>query len=308
MSALQKTKNLLRIDNFPLELMVKQEVNPNKMSTRAFDLLCDNFNKTGWTDPVLARPIDLKAFKKIAKIKDPDMQLQAIRDQQLQVKIVGGHHRYDAGAYLEFTEGPATVIMEDDFDEEAEQFQIVRMNVIHGKLDPEAFMKMYGKMSDTYSDDILQDAFGFAEESEFKKLITQIAKSMPDQNTKEKFIEAAKEIKTVDGLHKLMNELINKYGDTLPYGVMVFDHGGQRSVWLRIEGKTMKAIDVITNICIENQRTVDDVIGKVVQLIANGESKEFIDAIIAETPPVVLPKNLTVAPTKENLEALAEIA
>jgi hypothetical protein len=43
-SALAKTKNLLRIDDYPLSLMVKQDVNPNKMSSRAFDLLCDNLN------------------------------------------------------------------------------------------------------------------------------------------------------------------------------------------------------------------------------------------------------------------------
>ena len=38
--------------------------------------------------------------------------------------------------------------------------------------------------------------------------------------------------------------MFTKYGDTLPFGYMVFDHGGQRSVWLRIEGKTMNAIDL----------------------------------------------------------------
>ena len=81
-----------------------------------------------------------------------------------------------------------------------------------------------------------------------------------------------------------------KYGDTLPHGYMIFDHSGQRSMWLRIEGKTMKALDVIGDLCIENNRTVDDVIGGIVQIIAKGELKEEVDALIAATPQAKLPK------------------
>ena len=111
----------------------------------------------------------------------------------------------------------------------------------------------------------MQDAFGFAEEKEFKRLIEQTAKALPDKHLQDKFKEAAAEIKTIDGLSKLLNTMFTKYGDTLPFGYMIFDHAGQRSMWLRIEGKTMKALDLIGDMCIEHGRTVDDVIGCVVQ-------------------------------------------
>lgn len=310
MGALEKTDRLLRIDRLPLSLMVKNDKNPNKMKPREFDLLCDNFNKTGWTDPVLARPLDFQALDKIeaASGGDKDKIVAAMIKQNVQVRIVGGHHRYDAGSFLGFETGPATIIMDPAFDEEQETFQLVRMNAIHGKLDPQAFIDLYSNLADKYSDEILQDAFGFAEEAEFKKLITQMAKMLPDKATQDKFKEAAAEIKTVDGLAKLLNEMFTKYGDTLPYGFMVFDHGGQRSVWLRIEGKTMKALDVIGEMCIEKRRTVDDVVGKILQLIANGDSTEFIDAIVAETQEVSIPDNMPVAPTKDNLAKVQELA
>ena len=70
----------------------------------------------------------------------------------------------------------------------------------------------------------MQDAFGFAEEAEFKRLIAQTAKMLPDKELQEKFKEAAQEIKTVDGLSKLLNEMFTKYGDTLPHGYMIFDY------------------------------------------------------------------------------------
>ena len=181
------------------------------------------------------------------------------------------------------------------------------MNAIRGKLDPEAFYKLYEQLQDKYSDAIMQDAFGFAEEAEFKKLIEQTAKTLPDKHLQEKFKEAAAEIKTIDGLSKLLNEMFSKYGDTLPYGYMIFDHAGQRSMWLRIEGKTMKALDLIGTMCIDKERTVDDVVGGLMQLIAKGELKETLDKLIASAPHAVVPKSLAVAPTKDNLEKAAAL-
>lgn len=304
MSALDKTEKLLRLRACPLILLEKNVENPNKMGSREFDLLCDNMNKTGWTDPALVRPLDLEALLKLVVLAGDDEKalVQLMQDNNIILRIVGGHHRFDAATYLGFERGPVTVIMDDEFDAEQEQFQLVRMNAIHGKLDPQAFMNLYSQLNQKYADDILQEAFGFAEEAEFRKLVAQTAKALPDKHAQEKFKEAAKEIKTIDGLAKLLNEMFTKYGDTLPYGFMVFDYNGQRSMWLRIEAKTMKAIDIISDVCVENDRTVDDVVGQILQLIAKGEFKEQIDKVIASTPAVKMPPGMSIAPTKNNLE------
>lgn len=309
MGAQEKTDKLLRFAKLPLGLLMKNEANPNKMKPREFDLLCDNFNRTGWTDPALARPLDYDVLAAIAAKHEGDEKaiIAAMEKAGVKLRIVGGHHRYDAATFLGFESGPVTVIMDPDFDDEQETFQIVRMNAIHGRLDPQAFLKMYEGLAEKYSDEVLQDAFGFAEEAEFKRLITQMAKSLPDKAAQDKFKEAAKEIKTIDGLSKLLNEMFTKYGDTLPYGYMVFDHGGQRSMWLRIEGKTMKALDIIADICIEKRRTVDDVVGTVLQLIAKGDQSDFIDAIVADTPEVVMPKGMSLSPTKDHLQKMSEL-
>jgi hypothetical protein len=308
-TAIAKTKALLRFDA-PIGLLVKNEENPNKMSQRAFDLLCDNFEQTGITDPILVVPVDFKKTLNVANSApkgDAEARAKMLAAHNCTFRIVGGHHRYDAAQYLGFDVVPVTAILDPEFDEEKERFQLVRMNAIRGRLDPQAFFNIYSKLADKYSDAIMQDAFGFAEEAEFKKLIAQTAKMLPDKELQAKFKEAAQEIKTVDGLSKLLNEMFSKYGDTLPHGYMIFDHSGQRSMWLRIEGKTMKALDVIGDLCIENNRTVDDVIGGIVQMIAKGELKEQVDALIAATPQAKLPKGLSVAPTKDNLEKAAAL-
>jgi hypothetical protein len=282
-TAMDKTGTLERKD-LPVELLIPNADNPNRMRAREFDLLCDNFEKTGITDPILVRPLDDGRYR-----------------------IVGGHHRFDAANFLGFAEVPCTIITDPDFDEEAERFQLVRMNVIRGRMDPQAFYDLYSKVADKYSDDILQDAFGFAEEAEFKRLVEQTTRSIPDEGLRKRFKEAAREIKTIDGLARLLNELFTRYGDTLPYGYMVFDYGGQRSVWLRVEGKTLQAFDVLGEICIERQRTIDDLLGNLLQLIAKGDCKALLEQLILASPAVELPEGLQMLPTRDHVDQVASL-
>ena len=166
MNASLRTEKLLRLD-LPVTQLLKNDANPNKMSAREFDLLIDNIEHTGLTDPILVRPLDYEAVFEIAsKFDMPDLET-VITKEELKFRIVGGHHRFDAAAYLGFEDVPCTVIIDDDFDEDAEKFQLVRMNMIRGKLDPQAFFDLYNSLAPAYSDEVLQDAFGFADEAEF---------------------------------------------------------------------------------------------------------------------------------------------
>lgn len=309
MAAIEKTQKLLRLD-LPVGMLVKNEENPNKMNEREFDLLVDNMEKTGITDAILVRPEDVALVTDLAsQVKKGDnlALINMLEKAGATFRIVGGHHRFDAASFLGFEDVPCTVIMDPEFDAEMEKFQIVRMNMIRGKLDPQAFFNLYNSLAESYSDEVLQDAFGFAEEAEFKRLIDQTAKALPDPKLQKKFKEAAAEIKTIDGLSKLLNEMFTKYGDTLPYGYMIVDHGGQRSVWLRVEKKTMQALDLIGEMCVERRRTMDDLVGGVLQLIAKGDMNEAVEKIVKKTPEVELPDSLTVSPTKDNLEKVATL-
>ncbi len=317
MSAIDKTKKIVRV-MMPLGLMEKNPLNPNKMKKREFDLLCDNLEQTGWTDPAVARPIDLKKATEFAKKAgwpcEPEdfnqkLFVELCVKAGIKFRIVGGHHRYDAASYLQFEKGPLNIILDPKFDQQAEEFQLVRMNMIHGHLDAPAFIELYSKYAAEYGDDVLQDAFGFSDDAEFQRLIKQTAKAaFSDPSDQKKFMEAAKEVKTIDGLHKLLNEMFTKYGDTLPYGYMVFtDQNNKRSMWLRVSEKTMKALDIIGDICISNKRTVDDIVGQTLQLIARGDQQAFIDALVAETEEVELPSGLQAAPTMDHLDKLKEL-
>lgn len=288
-TATAKTKSIQRID-IPVGQLLKNERNPNKMKAKEFDLLVDNVNKMGIVDPIMVRPIITPKGK------------------PQKYRIVGGHHRFDVAVYLEFDTVPCSVITDPNFDEDEEKFQLVRMNMIKGHLDPAKFFDLASEMMGKYGDELLQDSFGFADDAEWKKLVAQTAKALPDAAMQKKFKEAAKEIKTIDGLSALLNKMFTQYGDTLPYGFMVFEYGKQHNVWLECSKKTHQAFQVIGDICVDKRRTVDDLIGAVIQQIAKGELKEFLAEAIKNTPEVELPDGLQSSPTKQNLDNYQKVA
>ena len=234
MSALEKTDSVVRT-SLPMANLVKNDMNPNKMNNREFDLLVDNIERTGLTDPILVRPVDDGKYR-----------------------IVGGHHRFDAAEYLGFEEVPVSIIVDPEFDDDAEKFQLTRMNIIRGKMDPTKFMGLYNNLSDRYSDEVMQDMMGFSSEAEFKNLIVQTRENLPEE-LKDSFDKASKEVKTIEDLAQLLNHLLSTYGETLDHGYMVLDFGGKDSLWIRMLKKDKAAMDDLCARCREHGRTLDSV-------------------------------------------------
>lgn len=243
MDAITKTGSIIR-KNLLLSQIIKNDSNPNEMSKAEFNLLVNNIEKTGITDPILVRPL-------------PDGKY----------RIVGGHHRFDAAALLDFSEVPCTVITDPDFDDDMEKYQVVRMNMIHGKLNAKKFIDLYNSLDKKYESDIMADAFGFSDEDQFKKLIGQMSKSLPS-SLRDEFKKAAEEIKTVDGLSKLLNQMFTKHGKTLPQGYMIVDFGGVESIWLKMDKSDKSRFSAVADKCSALNRGVDSLFRLFMQSIA----------------------------------------
>lgn len=276
MDAVAKTQALDR-KFLPISVLIPNTKNPNVMSDAEFNMLADNIEKMGITDPILVRPVEDGQFR-----------------------VVGGHHRLEVAKVLGFEEVPCTVVTDPTFDEDQEAFQVVRMNVIRGRLSPERFMQMYQGLSSKYSDEIMAESFGFVEEEEFRKLVGQVKKALPKELKKE-FEQSAKELKTINDLSKLLNHLFSTYGSTLPYGYMLLDFGGRESVWLRMSTDTKKALLKVGEFCQQESRTVDDIVGGLIRLAAYGQLSQQLVQLIAESEPVAIPENVSM-PTAENLK------
>lgn len=262
MDAIEKTGKLERRD-IDIELLVENEFNPNAMSKREFDLLCDNIQQTGVTDPILVRPIEGGKYR-----------------------IIGGHHRCKGARYLGFTQVPCTVITDPDFGDDAEKFQLVRMNTIKGKMSPDKFMNLYNQLKTEYEDVILQDMFGFAEEAEFKKLIAQTKAGLPKEMQKE-FQAASKEIKTIEDLATVLNRLFATYGDTLDHGYMVFDFGGKENLWVRMSLSDKKNFLEIAGHLKTSGKCMDDFVSALLRGVVSDMTK--VQALITDCPTIDKP-------------------
>jgi ParB/RepB/Spo0J family partition protein len=281
MDAVERTQHLER-KMIPVDLIDPTPDNPNEMTDAEFNMLADNFDRVGFVDPVFVRPLPNGRYR-----------------------MIGGNHRLEVAKIAGFAEVPATVNTDPEFDDDQEKFQVVRMNVIRGKLSPEKFLKLYQSLSQKYADDVMAESFGFADQEQFKKLVGQVKTSLPEAMQKE-FTEAAKEIKTIEDLSKLLNHLFSTFGDTLAYGYMLLDFGGKESVWLRMSPDTRKALLEVGRICVKEKRTVDAIIGGMIRQMAKGKTSELLLQLIAESEPVSLPPDIKL-PTEEALQSTAKV-
>jgi hypothetical protein len=286
-----------------VDLLEPTPDNPNVMSSRAFDQLVNNMQETGFTDPAYVVPLSTDEFWQAHKAAKDGQESVGKVCHQLGVKfqIRGGHHRIEAAKYLGYTEVPCTIFGKPGLDQEFLDAQMLRQNMIRGKLDVGKFMTLYDRHVKNLGKEAMADLFGFADEDELAKIVASVKASLPDE-LKKKFTEAAAELKTVDDLSKLLNRLFTTYGDTLNHGYMFLDYGGKDSVWVRVNAKTLKAVRLLGDVCVNRNRTMDDLLGGVIQEMAKGSLNEFVEKIILGTPEV---KGKTVAgalPTYDNME------
>lgn len=276
-----KPDSMLR-EEISIDLLDPNPDNPNTMSAKSFNLLVDNIARMGFTDPILVRKTQI--------------------GPSVRYRIVGGHHRVEAGKVLGYTKVPCTIIVDESFTEDEEKFQLMRHNMIKGKLSAEKFVALYEGLQEKYSHEALVEAFGFEERSELDKLIKATEKSLPPE-VKDKFKEGVKEVKTIKDLSALLNKLFSTHGDTLPYGYMFLDFGGKESVWLRMMPQDLKNFRAMAQVCVDSKRSVDSVMRLVVQLIAEGNLPEITKAM-EYLPEVKMPEKPVEVPTEDLLSML----
>ena len=239
LSGLEKTK-LHEHVWLPLESILKNKDNPNEMSQKAFSLLVENIMSKGVTEPIEVREVESESETPL-------------------YRIISGHHRYDACSYLKWTTVPCVINRDPELDDDKEMFQMVKMNAIHGEVNPDKFVKLYEKALVNHSPGDLQALFGYSDEKEFEKLLKETEKNLPEE-LKDAFKEAAKEVKTMDDLAELLQRLFSDFGDTLSYGYMLFDYGGKYSVWIRMLEGDLSTFKKFAGVCVGRNKAIDDVV------------------------------------------------
>jgi hypothetical protein len=149
-------------------------------------------------------------------------------------------------------------IIEANWDEDMQKFQNMRFNIIKGKLDPLKFTKLFNELSTRYGEDATKAMMAFVDKAAFDEVYKIVKDAIPDELKKQ--LEKSKaEIKTVDALAAVLNEMFAKYGNTMDKGYMVFTFGGVSHLWIIMDDEMKKMADGLKKVSLETGKNINDV-------------------------------------------------
>lgn len=183
-------------------------------------------------------------------------------------RIIGGEHRWRAAKEAQLDAVPALILPLDEWDEDLQEFEVVRLNVLAGKLNAEKMIELYNRMAEKYGKEPLQEMFAFTDQRAFKRIIgeigSQVKKSLTPEQSK-KFEQKAKNAKSMDDLAVILQELFNEYGDTLDKSFMVFVYGAKKHIYVRLNQKGRRAMDVVLRYCAFANKDINDFLAPVLK-------------------------------------------
>lgn len=228
----------IQVVYIPIEEIFEPEWNPNDQTPEVFNALVANIKEFGMKEPLL-----------VAHRKEGGYW------------SISGSHRLKAGRVISMKELPC--IIEEKFDEDMQKFQNMRFNMIKGKLDPVRFTKLFDEMTKKYGDEATKALMAFTDKAAFEQVYLTAKASLPKDMQKE-LDKARGEIKTIDGLAAILNEMFAKYGSSLDHGYMVFSYGGQSHLWIIMDDATKKMADTMKKIALETGMNINDVFREMV--------------------------------------------
>lgn len=243
--------NEIKILNFisiPIDKIIESEENPNEMSDSQFNELVRRITEVGFKEPISVIPFEDK------------------------YKLVAGHHRVKAAKFLGMVDIPAYIF--SDWDDDKRKAELIRDNVIRGKMNPLKFSKLFDQLSVKYSKEIAQMMVGLSDEDSFKRYYKEVRAALPP-DIRKKLDENKDKIKTIDDLSMVLNEIFTTHGDDLTFNFMVFSYGKSEHVYIKTNKEQWKMVQACVDTARTLKRDINDIIkiGIVEDLSAKEEVK-----------------------------------
>ncbi len=167
--------------------------------------------------------------------------------------ILAGEHRWRAAQVAGETELPCLVLVDSKFtDTEISKMVSVRLNVLQGKQDPEKFLKIYQPLVQKHGKETMKRLLGFTDDKLLKKLVNQVtenAKKILPQSMHQQLEDSVSEVKAVEDLNLIVQNLFQQSGKTINQGFMVFTHGTQEHIYIPMTRRMKKSMDKALSLC-----------------------------------------------------------
>lgn len=220
----------IELASVPIGDLEPSPFNPNAMDEQTFNRLADELEDVGFIDPIQVIPWHDGASWTEGKFR-----------------IIGGEHRFRAAQILGFNAVPAVLLTDERWhSEDRQKFVTVRLNALHGKIDPHKFLELYEDVAKRHEKEELQAMFGVTDDAAWKEYLKQVRKDLKgggaDKNQLDKFDKESKELKTIDDLSALLNRIFNEVGDQLEQNFMIFTYGAKQHIYCAIDPKHFRKL------------------------------------------------------------------
>lgn len=243
----------------PVEKIKPNDWNPNEMDPELFNRLVRDIEETGFLQTITVAPYN-----------NPD-------EPEIDFIILDGEHRWEAMRQAGFSHVP--VVVARGVKDEADMIGVtVRMNKIRGRNN---IKKLVAAMERVARERELSEAADLfiMEDDEFEELIRQHREMITDPDLRQEFDRrvASGEVKTVEDLTRILNELFRTYGDTLPANFMILDFGGKRHIWVRLQKSQYKQIWGLAQLVRARGYTFDSLVAGLLSSITEEQVDQLIE-------------------------------
>jgi len=218
----------LHIFDIPLALLIEHEDNANKQDEAVFDEIVDRIRQEGFDEPIIVYP-DLKAGVATGKYR-----------------IASGHHRCRAAKLAGLLKVPG--VIRTGWDEDRALIELVARNNLKGNTDPEQFTRNYNKLKEKYNEDELRRMMGLTGKKQFDVLYNGVKKQLSPRQQK-KLEEAKEDIRSVEDLSAVLNEIFREQGTKLDKSMVVFSFGGKEHIYVKVDKPTHARLKTMAEDC-----------------------------------------------------------
>lgn len=214
----------LKVFDVPLSLVDEFEGNPNEQDERVFDELVERIRKEGSDEPIIIVP----------SVKDGAPTGR--------YTIVSGHHRAKACKAAGLTHVPA--VIREGWDEDRVAIEVITRNNLRGNINPYKFTELFDRLQKRYDKAHLQKMTGLSDKKRFNALYKKISDNLTPKQ-KKKLDEAKETVNSIEDLNAVLHNIFKEHGRELDYGFMVFNFGGKKHHYIRIDDETNKDLEAI---------------------------------------------------------------
>lgn len=234
----------------PIDLIEPNPKNPNEMNDDEFNRLVEELEEVDFVDPIQIVPFEGGKFR-----------------------IIGGEHRWRGAKALGRDTVPCNILTDDRFlDPDLQDLLLVRMNVLHGKINPEAFQKLYKEKVDKYGADQLKTLFGYTSMDAWKKVTKGLVSAVKTSGIPgsgkiaEEIARRSTRVKSVDGLGNILKGLMRQYGEDLKHGFMFFVYGGKRHLYIIMNDALRGLVEEVVDHCRGTKTELTDAISDAINI------------------------------------------